>query len=504
MQRLNKNYVHSAECALKDIEYDNNHGLPIKAIQFGKGNFLRAFVDWMIDIANGQGKFNGKVVSVQPIEVGIAELLNKQDGLYTVVQRGLENGKDVVRKRLISSMARSINPYSEYADYLAVAENPDLRFVFSNTTEAGIAFRGARQEPDQCPPSFPAKLTVFLHRRFHTFEGAADKGLIMVPCELIEANGDTLKKYVLRYISHWGMEPEFAQWVEESCHFVNTLVDRIVTGYPHSEAKQLWDELGYEDRLLDCCEPFNLFVIEGPAELEKELPLREAGLNVIWTNDLARYRKRKVALLNGTHTSTVLLSYLGGMDTVSQMVNDGLFGKFTQQVVQKEILPALDMDENEKNSFADSVIERFKNPYIRHELLSISLNSVSKWKVRVLPTFKSYVEQFGELPRLISLSLAGLVHFYRCIEIEEGTFCGARDGRDYPVKDDKDIQRFFAGLWSGFDGDFNIMAEKVLAKKQFWGEDLSAVAGFTELLCAQLKAIGEKGAAEAVKECLYD
>ncbi|MGE4286830.1 MAG: tagaturonate reductase [Phycisphaerae bacterium] len=486
------------------IEFDNNMHLPIRAIQFGKGNFLRAFVDWMIDIANGQGIFNGRILSVQPIEVGITELLNKQDGLYTVLQRGIENGSNVVSKRLISSMARSINPYTEYADYLAAAENPDLRFVFSNTTEAGIAFRGARHEPDKCPPSFPAKLTAFLHRRFHFFDAAADKGLIIVPCELIEANGDTLKKYVLRYIDHWSMKPEFAQWVRESCHFVNTLVDRIVTGYPHSEAKQLWEELGYEDRLLDCCEPFNLFVIEGPAELEKELPLREAGLNVIWTDDLARYRKRKVALLNGAHTSTVLLSYLGGINTVSQMVNDELFGKLTVQIVQKEILPSLDMDENEKNSFADSVIERFKNPYIRHELLSISLNSVSKWKVRVLPTFKSYAGAFGTLPRLISLSLAGLVHFYRCTEVDEGIYCGVRDGREYPVKDDKDIQRFFAGLWSGFDGDYNRLAGAVLSKKNFWGEDLSKVDGFQNLLAEQLQSIDEKGVSVSIKEYLYD
>lgn len=389
----------------------NSRSKTERVLQFGEGNFLRAFIDWMIHRMNEQGLFNGSAVVIQPLENGLVDLLNEQDGLYTLYLRGIENGQTINQHELIQSVSRGVNPYSEWQIYLETARNPEMRLVVSNTTEAGIAYVQTEKPADACPASFPAKLTAWLAERFETFGGSPESGMILMPCELINHNGTKLKECVIQHSRDWKLGGGFFQWLENHCTFLNTLVDRIVPGYPRDEIQDMTAELGYEDKLICTGEVFHLLVIEGPAELKEELPLHKVGLNVVWTDDMQPFRTRKVGVLNGAHTSTVLAAFLGGVDTVDDMMKDPDFGRFVNAVVFDELVPALPMDRAEVEAFAAAVMERFQNPFIRHELLSISLNSVSKWKVRVLPSMKNYIERYEEVPSLLAFSLAALIAF---------------------------------------------------------------------------------------------
>jgi tagaturonate reductase len=454
---------------------------PEKVIQFGEGNFLRAFVDWMIDRLNEAGRFGGRVAVVQPIAQGLVNVLNEQDGLYTLLLRGIEKGEVTEQRRLITAISRGIDPYTQWEAYLAAAENPDLGFVISNTTEAGIAYVQEAWVPDRCPDSFPAKLTALLYRRFTCFEGAPDKGLLILPCELIDKNGQHLKEIVLRLIKEWGLPAAFADWVESHNVFFNTLVDRIVTGYPKDEAEKLGTELGYQDRLLDTGEVFHLWVIEGDLQYRSELPLDEIGLNVIWTEDLAPYRERKVRVLNGAHTLTVPVALLAGLETVKAAVEDSRVGAFMRRAVFSEILPHLDLPQAEKEAFADSVLERFANPFIHHRWIDIALNSISKFKTRCLPTLTDYAAATGSAPPLLSFSLAALIRFYK----------------EDMVRDDENVVSFFQEVWNSHKGEDRTGCEaicrQVLAETVFWGHDLNTLPGLTTAVSEALFAIQTRG-----------
>ncbi len=422
-----------------------DHVKPIrkeKVIQFGEGGFLRGFADWIIQITNEKTDFNGSVVVVQPIEKGLCDKLEAQNCVYTHVMRGLDNGVPTVDKKIIDVISRTVKPYDGYDSYLALAENPDFRFIISNTTESGIAYSEGDTLNDRPQKSFPAKVTALLYKRFTL----GLNGFIFLPCELIDKNGENLKKLIIRYANEWELGCEFVSWVEKENIFCNTLVDRIVTGYPKDEKI----ELGYEDGMLDTSELFHLWVIEGPKSVLKEIPLDKTGLNIIFTDDLDMYRTRKVRILNGAHTSMIPYALLEGVQTVLEcMENEKLFS-FVNKCVFEEIIPTLDLPKAELTDYANNVFERFRNPYIKHLCSSISLNSVSKFKVRVLPSILEYIKRYGKYPENLILSFAKLIEFYKNGE----------------PSDAPEVISFMKEK----------SVDEILANKAFWDADLSFLA----------------------------
>jgi tagaturonate reductase len=497
--RLNRQAI-AALCDRPGVSIGSLAAAPERVVQFGEGNFLRSFVDWMIDAMNGRGLFGGRVVVVQPIERGTVDVLNAQDGLYTLILRGLQGGQVVEQRQVITAISRGIDPYRDWNGFLAVAEQPELRFAVSNTTEAGIAYVEEPRPTQGCPASFPAKVTAFLHRRFDRFRGDPAKGIVFLPCELIERNGAQLRSCVLRHAEAWGLGPEFTGWVSEHNRFLNTLVDRIVPGYPHEEASALAEQLGYEDRLLTTGEIFHIWVIEGDAEVAKELPLTQAGLNVVWTPDLQPFRTRKVRILNGAHTMMALAAFLAGADTVRECVEDPVLGAYVRRGVFDEILPLLPLPAQETRAFAEDVMERLANPFIKHNLISIALNSVSKYRVRVLPSLLEYRTAYRRIPHALTFSLAALLAFYRGTEVRDGALLGARGNGPYPVKDDAPVLDAFAEQWRAFaqHEDVAVFCRTILAHADFWGEDLAALPDLREDVSAHLGRILKGGVRQAL------
>ena len=462
-----------------------------KVIQFGEGNFLRAFIEWIIWKTNQKTDFNGSVVVVQPIEKGMVEWLNEQDGLYHLNLQGLQNGEAIDSVDLIDVVSRGLNPYTQFAEYLKLAEQPEIRFVISNTTEAGIAFDPACKLTDEPASSYPGKLTQLLYHRFQHFNGAKDKGLIIFPCELIFENGKHLKECIRQYIDLWNLGPDFSAWFEEACGVYSTLVDRIVPGYPRDTAAQLCERVGYDDHLLDKAEIFHLWVIEAPKEVAQEFPADKAGLHVLFVPSEAPYHERKVTLLNGPHTVLSPVGYLSGLNTVKECCEDPEVGKFVHKVMFEELLPTLNLPKEELEKFAADVMERFRNPFVKHFVTSIMLNSFPKCKTRDLPGLKTYLERKGELPKGIVLGLAAICTYYK----------GGKRGEDEIVpNDDPKIMDLLKTLWA--TGDVRKVAEGVLADEFIWGEDLNAIPGLTDLLTADLALIQAQGMREAVKSII--
>ena len=409
-----------------------------KIIQFGEGGFLRGFVDWIVQLTNENSDFNAGVVVVQPIEKGMCDMLEKQNCVYTHIMRGMKDGVPTVEKKVIDVIDHTVQPYKDFEEYLALADDKNFRFIVSNTTESGIAFV-ADDKPENAPAvSFPGKLTLLLKRRF-------DKklpGFIFLPCELIDRNGENLKKCVLKYIELWNLGDDFAAWIENENYFCNTLVDRIVTGYPRDEKI----DLGYEDNMLNTSELFHLWVIEGPDFLVKEFPFDKANLNIIVTNDLERYRTRKVRILNGAHTSMIPYAMLCNIESVGDCMKDEKMSAFVKKCVYEEIIPTLDLPEEELLDYANNVFERFENPYIKHLCASISLNSVSKFKVRVLPSLLEYIKRKNAMPETLLFSFAKLIEFYKI-----GT-----------PNDDEKIMAYMK----------EASVKDILSNKDLWDEDL--------------------------------
>ena len=468
---------------------------PIKVLQFGEGNFLRAFVDYMIDVANEEGVFNGNIAVVKPIAYGNLDSFKKQDCQYTLSLRGKENGETKVVNRVITSVSDAVGAIEDYEAYAEYAKLDTLRFVVSNTTEAGIVYDETDEFNAMPPKTFPGKLTKLLYERFKYFNGDKEKGLVLIPCELIENNGGNLKKCVLSFASLWNLSEEFINWIDEACIFCSTLVDRIVTGYPRDEAKAMCEEFGYDDSLLVTGELFALWVIESDKDISDELPLHKAGLPVIFTDNQKPYRERKVRILNGAHTSFVLASYLAGNDYVLESMQDDEIKGFMTKTIFEEIIPTLSLPKEELESFANSVIERFENPYIKHELLSISLNSVSKWKSRCLPSFKGYVSEFGKLPVHLSFSLAALMSFYRSGEKGEMCLIGKRGDNTYKIMDDENVLEFFATNACLSNDEF---VKNYLSNETFFGEDMTKYDGLVELITSYIDDINSNGMRKAM------
>lgn len=474
---------------------------PERVLQFGEGNFLRAFVDYFIDRMNEETDFHSKVVLVQPISGGdrIRDFINEQEGLYTLFLRGSENGKAVQEKRVISSVSRCLNPYVDYEAYMECAKNPELRFIACNTTEAGIQYDPACQSADRPAASYPGKLTQFLYARYQAFGSQPGKGFVILSCELIDDNGKELEKCVLQYARQWELGEDFIQWVQKENIFCSTLVDRIVTGYPAREADQLCQELGYEDQLIDTGEIFGFWVIEGPESLKKELPFDKAGLPVLITDDHKPYKQRKVRILNGAHTSMVLGAYLAGQDIVRDCMKDEVICGFMNKAIYEEIIPTLSLPEQECREFAAAVTDRFNNPFIDHQLLSIALNSTSKWKARVLPSLKGYTERFAVLPACLTASLAFYIAFYRGLRMDENGFYGVRKDGEYKIMDDRNVLEFYN---KHKDDDAAALTQAALGNTDFWGEDLTQIPGLCEAVSENLKTVWKQGAYELMKSCL--
>lgn len=478
---------------------------PVKILQFGEGNFLRAFVDWIVDLLNEKGDFNGNVMMVQPLANGMGGMINDQNGLYTTCLRGVQNGKPVEEFRQITSVKGCINPYADYDAFIAQAENPDLRFIISNTTEAGIAYHEGDKLEDRPQVSYPGKVCAFLYRRYKAFGGDASKGIIAIPCELIDKNGDNLKRIVLQYAKEWKLEEAFINWLNEACDFCNSLVDRIVPGYPRAEADAICEKLGYKDNLIDTAEIFLLWVIECHKGFhDDELPTAKAGVNVIWTDDMSFYRTRKVRILNGTHTMMVLAAHQAGLNTVEECIKSDLIYPFMKKGLFEEIIPSMDGDKEQLESYAADVLERFANPYIIHQLLSISLNSVSKFKTRDLPSLLGYIQKTGKLPRHLCFSLAALISFYNGKMSEDGTFLtGDRNGEAYQIKDNPEYLKLFAELYAKNYACLHCKAEEIsstiLSQEAWWGQDLTKIAGLKDAVKENLHSIWTDGMKKAIE-----
>lgn len=470
---------------------------PVKVLQFGEGNFLRAFTDYMLDVANEEGCFDGDIVLVKPIPYGTLDRFHAQDCRYTVLLRGIENCRKVEKTRLITSVRDAVDCYGEYGKYAAFAGLDSLRFIVSNTTEAGIVLDCEDRMEWTPPRSFPGKLTKFLFERAEAFAYDPDKGLIILPVELIDDNGLALERCVRAQGERWNLGGRFLRWLDDACVFASTLVDRIVTGYPKDEAAAIWQTLGYEDQLLDAAEPFGLWVIESQKELRGELPLDACGLPVLFTDNQKPYKQRKVRLLNGAHTAFVPAAYLSGYDTVRQAMADPIIKRFIVNLMYDEIIPTLTLPRGDLESFAQAVISRFENPFLEHALLSISLNSVSKWRARCLPSLLEAVRLNGCLPLRLTFSLAALMTLYRGTEIKSGALHCRRNGEPYQILDDEAALRFFAETSAQPVAE---QAEQFLRREDFWGLDLAKITGLGTAVADFLSGIKRNGIRKTMAE----
>ena len=461
-----------------------------KVIQFGEGNFLRAFIEWIIWKTNQKTDFDASVVIVQPIDRGMVDMLNEQDCLYHLNLQGLDKGQPVDSVDMIDVVSRGINPYRDFDEYMKLAEQPQMRFIISNTTEAGIAFDPDCKLSDKPALSYPGKLTQLLYHRFEYFKGDMSKGFIIFPCELIFENGKHLKECIRQYIDLWNLGEDFRNWFENACGVYSTLVDRIVPGYPRDTAPQLCERVGYQDNLLDKAEIFHLWVIEAPKEVALEFPADKAGLNVLFVPSEAPYHERKVTLLNGPHTVLSPIGYLSGLNTVKECCEDPVIGKFVHKVMYEELLPTLNLPENELLQFAGDVMDRFRNPFVKHFVTSIMLNSFPKFRTRDLPGIKTYLERKGELPAGLVLGLAAICTYYKG---------GKRGDDDIVPNDDPKIMNLLKDLWA--TGDVRQVAEGVLGAEFIWDENLNEIPGLTRLLTKALALIQMEGMRKAV-ECI--
>ena len=460
--------------------------LPEKILQFGEGNFLRGFFDWMVQCMNDKAAFQGGVVVVQPRPGGYAHKFNDQDGLYTLYLTGVHDGEPVRTSKVISCIQRGINPYTEFDLLLDFATNMDLRFVVSNTTEAGVYFDSKDTFGEECPVSYPGKLTRVLYERYRFFNGSAERGLVILPFELLEQNGDYVKSLVAKYAVHWNLPPVFMQWVDSACTFCNTLVDRIVPGLYGDERQAAWEELGYRDEIITEGEQFHFLAIETDFPLFRELPFDKAGLNVLLTDDLGPYRRRKVRILNGAHTAMVPMGLLTGLETVMDVFENPTLSRCIETLVFEEVIPCLEGEQGELEVYAQAILDRFRNPFIKHRLLDIALNSTSKFVVRLLPNIHDALSQGRDLPKLTVMALSALLVLYR----------HAMADTAFTLNDDPNTLAFFREQWTLLtEGKINLpkFVATTLGNTEVWKEDLLSIPDLAEMVTSHVSSILDKG-----------
>lgn len=436
---------------------------PTKVLQFGEGNFLRAFIGDYVHELNERSQFNGGIAVIQPIREGMLTELRKQGGAYTLFLNGMLNGRQIQEKKRISNITEMVNPYEDHDSYKKLAQLADIKFIFSNTTESGITFNETDKLEDAPPTSFPAKLTQLLWLRYIHFGGSPSVGLYIIPCELINNNGFTLKEIIFRYIKLWELEDSFSLWVEEAITFCNTLVDRIVPGYPSENTTFFKQQLDYNDSLMVTAEPFFLWVIEGDEALSSSLGIDHVNADIRVVDDLQAYRTQKVRILNGAHTAMVPLSLMIGHKTVSDLFTSKFTKEFLETIVKDEIAPTIEIDRSILNQFVEAVFDRFNNPFLKHYLASIALNSISKFKVRVLPSLLAYYSSTGTLPQHLVFSFACLIRFYQ----------GQWNNRELPVQDDPEIIAALTKNWNPDNPRAYLL--ELLKIQNIWGQDLTRI-----------------------------
>lgn len=482
--------------------------LPVRALQFGEGNFLRGFLDWMIFKANQKGLFNGRVLALQCTPRGkVVPKLQAQDGLYTTILHGFKDGKEIEDIEVVNTIAAALNPYENWEQVLAAGTSPDLKFVFSNTTEAGITFVHEQAfNTDICPESFPGKLTAILYERYKAFAAqgkTAGTGLWIVPCELLDDNGNKLKDIVLQQIADQNLGDDFKAYVLDECRFINTLVDRVVSGYPRDNAAAYQEKLGYNDELMVCGECFHFLALEGDADVEEALPFAKAGLNVVTAPDITPYRLRKVRILNGTHTANVPAAFLYGLETVDQMMSDDITGKFARSVIFDEIIPAVNLDKQMLISFANDVVDRFSDPSMHHQLASILMNCTSKVKARILPTILD-ARAKGVLPKKLCFALAAYIALYRHaagvpVQVQR------EGGKSGEFVDDAYAVEVLTKAWSTYqktEASAMFTVKAVLSDIKLWGSDISSDVDLVSLVARLLHAICSDGIAATMQDLL--
>jgi len=469
---------------------------PERVLQFGGGNFLRAFADWMFDVLNKETDFNGSIVVVKPTKRGDYTELKEQDGLFYVALDGIRKGKLVSNLILVENVSRVIQPYNEWDTYLKLAESETIRFIVSNTTESGIKFSKEDSLNDNPPHEFPAKLTIWLHHRFQYFKGAKDKGCILLPCELIEQNGAALKATILQCAKHFDFSNDFISWIKEANYFCNTLVDRIVSGYPKERSQEILQKIGYNDKLLVAGEDYHSWVIQGPEIVEKELPFAQTNLNVQFVKDARAYREMKVRILNGAHTSLVPVAYLAGLRTVKESMDNPLILQYVNEVLSEEITKTLqNFPEEELTNFVNAVLDRFKNPTLKHFIISISLNSTSKFVARLYPALKEYSSNENKLPKRIVFALSCLIRFYK----------GEFNNKTIAVNDAPETLAFFKNIWGKKEAkeiSYKEMTQTVLENTAVWGTNLNVVEGLADTVAKNIEAIDQNGIETQIKDIL--
>lgn len=482
------------ERAMREIQevYKTNR-LPVRVVQFGEGRLLRALIEPIFQKAVDEGRFAGSVAIVKPTGRGNLDVFERQSCLYTVILRGKQAGKVSDEAYPVTCVDRAVNPYRDFESFLALARLPELSFVISNTTEAGIVLDREDRFDAAPPASFPGKLTRFLYERYRCTGGAKDAGLVMLPTELIERNGDRLRECVLSLASIWGLEEGFAAWVREACVFCSTLVDRIVSGCPPEELPSLWERLGYRDELLTVGEPFGMWAIEAPENVAARLPIDRPGSPAFFVRDLAPWKQRKVRILNGGHTSMVPAAFLAGKDLVRECMDDAVIHRFLTETEAEEIVPYVPLPRADALAFAGEVEQRFENPFLDHRLLDICANSFAKWKERVLPSVRDCYAA-GKLPRRLVFSFAALLAFYTAAEKKDGELFGLRDGQPYRLQESAQVlalaERFSSGSPEAY-------VEAAMREIGLW-EEREALPRFAELAAADLRAIRETGALRAL------
>lgn len=472
-----------------------NNKYKSRVLQFGEGNFLRAFVDWIIFEMNKETGFDAGVTVVQPIESGLTDFINSQDGLYTLFLQGIKNGEPVRDEFLIDVINNCINPYDDFNGYLETARDENIEFIISNTTESGISYLKEEKKSGEVQTSYPGKLLVWLIERYNSLGKDENSGVVIIPCELIEKNGEKLKEILNKISVDWKLEEDFIEWLNTKNIFCNTLVDRIVTGYPRDRIDEICQGLGYEDKLVVEGEQFHLWVIEGPEAVRKRFPVEKTDLNVVFTDDLEKYRTRKVRVLNGAHTSMVPVGLLSGIETVRETVEDSLTGKYVDEIMKDEISATIDLPDDELKAFVADVMDRFRNPYIKHMLTAISLNSNSKYETRVLPSILDYVEKNNRLPEKLLFGLAALITFYR----------GSYGEMVFELKDDESIIEKYKNVWNSYDDSMESLesiVKNVLSFEEVWKMDLNEIDGLHSLVSEYVYSINTKGMKESLENLL--
>lgn len=464
---------------------------PIRILQFGEGNFLRAFVDWQIDKANEAGITDIGIAIAQPIldeqqsVLKMIEMMNAQDNMYHVYLEGVENKQPAKDIRLVQSVMDSFNPYIDYAKYESYITSPDIKIIISNTTEAGIRYEEGDDLAAQPPKSFPAKITALLHKRFQHFGGDPEMGLSIICCELIEDNGTTLHEYILRHAKYNNLGEDFISWVESACCFCDTLVDRIVPGFPRETIGEIKEEIGYDDNLVVKAELYHLWAIGGAGyeRVQRELPLDKAGLHVIFMPSIKQFRDKKVRILNGSHTGMVPIALQMGCETVMDAFNTPAIEKFVNDMVAEEVIPMIDEDQDELKSFASSILERFYNPFIKHMLSSIALNSLSKWEARNYPTAKDQWFKGGVVAKHEAFTFAALLALY-----------SGKSG--FEANDTREYVDFIQSSWDS--ANLHDTVARIVANRDMWIEDFSQIEGFVECVADYLSDIESLGMKDAL------